>query len=329
MSTLGPYDYWAIEYAYRPIDATLEKTELDKIAARSSEPQLAYGTDEDAGGNVADPEVNLFDLGADPLAYFRKRLALSRELWARLQARQLKAGENYESLRRSFDYGFTQFAGTVPIAVKYVGGERFLRDHAGTTRATFTPVSLQHQREALKIIADSLFAIDSFKFSPELISRLGVDHFDPSTGQDVSVANRVLAVQTMALDQLMTDAVASRLLNAQEKIADGRKLLSLSELYETLQNTVWSELKSGKDIPGMRRNLQREHLRRLANALLRPSAAMLADARSLQRENAIQLQGKLRAAMGRPMSREAKAHLAESLNTLSEALKAPLLRTSV
>ena len=329
MSTLGPYDYWAIEYAYRPIDATLEKTELDKIAARSSEPQLAYGTDEDAGGNVADPEVNLFDLGADPLAYFRKRLALSRELWARLQARQLKAGENYESLRRSFDYGFTQFAGTVPIAVKYVGGERFLRDHAGTTRATFTPVSLQHQREALKIIADSLFAIDSFKFSPELISRLGVDHFDPSTGQDVSVANRVLAVQTMALDQLMTDAVASRLLNAQEKIADGRKLLSLSELYETLQNAVWSELKSGKDIPGMRRNLQREHLRRLANALLRPSAAMLADARSLQRENAIQLQGKLRAAMGRPMSREAKAHLAESLNTLSEALKAPLLRTSV
>jgi len=329
MSTLGPYDYWAIEYAYKPIEAAHEKAELDKIAARSSEPQLAYGTDEDAAGNVADPEVNMFDLGADPLAYFKKRLALSRELWARLQARHLKAGENYDSLRRSFDYGFVQFASTVPIAVKYVGGERILRDHAGTSRATFTPVSLQHQRDALRIITDSLFAADSFKFSPELISRLGVDHFDPSSTQSVSVATRVLAVQTMALDQLMTDAVAARLLDAQEKIAHGEKLLSLSELYDTLQNAIWSELRSGKDISAMRRNLQREHLRRLVNALLRPGASALADARSLQRENAIALERKIRAAMGKPMSKEAKAHLAESLNTLSEALKAPLLRTSV
>ena len=133
----------------------------------------------------------------------------------------------------------------------------------------------------------------------------------------------------MALDQLMTDAVAARLLDAQEKIAHGEKLLSLSELYDTLQNAIWSELRSGKDISAMRRNLQREHLRRLVNALLRPGASALADARSLQRENAIALEGKIRAAMGKPMRKEAKAHLAESLNTLSEALKAPLLRTSV
>ena len=38
MSTLGPYDYWAIEYAYKPIDPATEKSELAKIAARSAEP---------------------------------------------------------------------------------------------------------------------------------------------------------------------------------------------------------------------------------------------------------------------------------------------------
>src|SRR6185369_6206062 len=46
-TTLGPYDYWAIEYAYKPIAPELEKAELAKIAARSAEPLLAYGTDED------------------------------------------------------------------------------------------------------------------------------------------------------------------------------------------------------------------------------------------------------------------------------------------
>ena len=327
MSTLGPYDYWAVEYAYKPIDPAHEKQELERIAARSSEPQLAYGTDEDAGGAVADPEVNVFDLGSDPLAYFRKRLALSRELWTRLQAKKLKPGESYESLRDSFDYGFTQFASSVPVAVKYIGGVKFVRDHAGTPRPTFTPVTAQSQREALALINDGLFTVDSFRFSPELISRLGVDHFDPAHSRDVSVANRVLAVQVAALDQLMSDPVAARLLDAQEKVADDKQLLSLGELYDALQETIWSELKTGHDIPRMRRNLQREHLKRLAGALLRPG--VLADVRSLQRENAIRLQGKIHAALKRPMSREARAHLAESLNTLDDALKAPLLRANV
>ncbi len=44
--TIGPYDYWAIEYAYKPIDGD-EEAELKKIAARSPEPDLVYATDED------------------------------------------------------------------------------------------------------------------------------------------------------------------------------------------------------------------------------------------------------------------------------------------
>ncbi|HEY5800326.1 MAG TPA: zinc-dependent metalloprotease, partial [Burkholderiaceae bacterium] len=71
-SALGPYDYWAIEYAYKPIAPEQESAELARIAGRSSEPLLAYGTDEDAGGNISDPDVNVFDLGSDPLAYVQK-----------------------------------------------------------------------------------------------------------------------------------------------------------------------------------------------------------------------------------------------------------------
>src|SRR6185312_2547553 len=83
MSTLGPYDYWAIEYAYEPLDPAHEKQALEKIAARSSEPWLAYSTDEDVSFFAVDPAVNQLDLGSDPLAYAKKRLALVRELWQR------------------------------------------------------------------------------------------------------------------------------------------------------------------------------------------------------------------------------------------------------
>lgn len=325
-STLGPYDYWAIEYAYKPIDPAQEKQELAKIAARSNEPQLAFGTDQDASGFNLDPDVNLYDLGSDPLAFFQRRLAISRELWDRVQNRTLKPGESYEVLRRSFDYGFQQFARTLPVVVKYVGGVTYLRDHAGTGRATFTPVALPRQRAALQMLTDSLFKADSFKFSPATISRLGVDPFRPSGRPDVSVGGRVLALQSAALDQLMSDGVAVRLLDSQEKLEDRKQVLSLGELYGTVQNAVWSELRSGKDISGMRRNLQREHLKRVVAALLRVSAGTPADVRSLQRENALQLQRELQAAMAKPISREAKAHLSESYETLGQALKASMLR---
>ncbi|MYM70008.1 DUF5117 domain-containing protein [Pseudoduganella sp. FT55W] len=325
-STLGPYDYWAIEYAYKPIEAAQEKEELAKIASRSSEPQLAFGTDQDASGFNLDPDVNLYDLGSDPLAYFERRLAISRELWDRVQRRTLKPGESYEVLRRSFDYGFQQFARTLPVVVKYVGGVTYLRDHAGTGRATFTPVPLPRQRAALQMLTDSLFKVDSFKFSPETISRLAADHFSVRGRPDVSVGGRVLSLQSAALDQLMSDGVAIRLLDSQEKLEDRKQVLSLAELYGSVQNAVWSELKSGKDVSGMRRNLQREHLKRLVAALLRVSAGTPADVRSLQRENALQLQRELRTAIARPISREAKAHLSESAETLGQALKASMLR---
>ena len=69
--TLGPYDYWAIEYAYKPLPSGLsaadEHAALEKIAGRSAEPLLAYGTDEDNFIGV-DPETLQFDLGSDVIA---------------------------------------------------------------------------------------------------------------------------------------------------------------------------------------------------------------------------------------------------------------------
>jgi len=65
-TTLGPYDYWAIEYAYKPVSSS-EAEELKKIAARGAQPGHDFGADEDTFLS-ADPLVNRFDLGEDPIA---------------------------------------------------------------------------------------------------------------------------------------------------------------------------------------------------------------------------------------------------------------------
>src|SRR6266566_585274 len=48
-TTLGPYDYWAIEYAYKPLPGGTEGEleALKEIAKRGAAPGHDYGTDED------------------------------------------------------------------------------------------------------------------------------------------------------------------------------------------------------------------------------------------------------------------------------------------
>jgi predicted metalloendopeptidase len=69
---------------------------------------------------------------------------------------------------------------------------------------------------------------------------------------------------------------------------------------------------------------------RIASALVRPSGAMPADARSQLRVQARQLRAEVAAAQAKGgFSPEARAHLEETLSTLDEALKAQLTRQGV
>jgi hypothetical protein len=210
-----------------------------------------------------------------------------------------------------------------------------VRDHAGSGRDPFTPVPAAKQRAALKLIADGLLSVDSFRLRPDFVRRLTVDQFErfrddagsSAITPDIALSTRMLTVQREVLDQLMSDGVATRIAEGEFRQTRDNQSFRLSELYDALQDAIWSELKTGRDIGSFRRNLQREHLRRLAGTLLRPSQSVQADARALQRESAKQLLALIKAARSRSSySKEARAHLAECDNTLEEALKAPLMR---
>jgi hypothetical protein len=145
----------------------------------------------------------------------------------------------------------------------------------------------------------------------------------------VSIPSAVLQLQSMALDRLLSLGTASRLLDLPLYLPEGDRkgLISLNEVYLTVQGAVWSELKSGGEIDRLRRNLQREHLRRLHALLVRVTAPLPADAQSLLRLNATALRDDLRQALGRrTWSVESRAHLQESLALLEQALGATMLR---
>jgi hypothetical protein len=309
-----------------------EKEELAKIAARgANDPLLAFSSDEEVIAGL-DPDANQFDLGADPLLYLQKRYVISRELFARLENRKLKPGESYDVLRRNFDAGFRQVVRATAVTTKYVGGVYYVRDYAGTGNLPLTPVAPDKQRAALKLVAANVFSADSFRFKPELMRSMGIDYldvgFNPSRlNPDFSLRSHVLALQTAALNQLMGDTVMTRLLDSETTDKQSAQALTLDELLTTLQNSIWSELKTGASIPGPRRDLQREHLRRMVNVLTRPAPTTPADARAMLREEAKQLSAQIKvAAANGNRERDTRAHLSEAANTLDEALKAPIIR---
>ncbi|MDR2244463.1 MAG: zinc-dependent metalloprotease [Burkholderiales bacterium] len=341
MTTLGPYDYWAIEYGYSTWPEDEEAEALVQIAQRGiDDPRLVYATDEDAMLSALDPEVNTNDLGDDPLAFAQKRMVLSKELWTRSEAMTLPEGTRYALLRRNFTRGMRGAEQAVTFASRYVGGAHLRAVRAGDAVDPLTPVAAARQRQALQFLAQEVLSADSIAFSPVFLRHLAASAFDrqnaetlgaPAVTTDVAVDQMVLALHKRALDPLLSERTAQRLLNNLAKSATGDDVLTLGELHATLRQAIWSELKDSGDISLVRRNLQREHARRMAASLLAVSPTYPADARALLRLEAGQLKAEIEKRQARTQKKVAPeiiAHLEEIRVLLTQALQAPMARTT-
>src|SRR5262249_2980412 len=128
-TTIGPYDYWAIEYAYKPIVGN-EAEELQKIAAKGAVPGHDYGTDEDLY-LTSDPLTNVYDLGADPMKFSQDRIKLAEELLKDLSDKVVDKGEGYQRARVAFGVALAQYGNGAHYISNYIGGEHAHRDHKG------------------------------------------------------------------------------------------------------------------------------------------------------------------------------------------------------
>jgi hypothetical protein len=351
-TTIGPYDYWAIEFAYNPVQGDEEK-ELDKIAARSPEPDLTFGTDEDLYMSN-DPTINAYDLGSDPLAYAKDRMRLASELLDNLDAKIVAEGESWARLRNGFSVLLGQFGNAAFIASSYIGGQYVSRDAKGEkSRDPVVPVEFERQREALRFLVEQILADETFQFSPRILRRLtseswyhwgGDGFFFDGSGFDVF--NRVLGIQKIALNHCFDGAVLKRIQNQALMANDGDKPLGLDEVFQSITDGVWSELDPDKketSCSAIRRNLQREHLNKLCQIVLGSSVnpyedmfAYLvlvgpgmsgppADARSLARSHLRDIEARIVKALENGKADAlTKSHLEECRDVIAKSLKAEI-----
>src|SRR5258708_38191738 len=99
--------------------ASTEPAEPSKTATGISEPQLAYGTDEDNFLGV-DPESLQFDLGSDVIAFAKKRVAIARDVLVRQENRQLDADQDYSVLRRSVSFALRDMSRAATVLTRQI-----------------------------------------------------------------------------------------------------------------------------------------------------------------------------------------------------------------
>jgi hypothetical protein len=220
------------------------------------------------------------------------------------------------------------------VLARQIGGLRTGREYPGSGRDPLQPVPAAVQRQALALITDLLRGDPGLVPSAALQRRLAPDfqarEESPATATDFSAAGAVLQMQRVLLGQLLSDSVTARVLDNQAKLDAAEPAFRLPELYGAITQAVWSAPGGRRDIAASRRELQREHVNRVAGLLLRPGSLSRADARSGLRDEARRLLALVKSAAARPgLAPELRAHLRDSADTLGHALGASLERQGV
>jgi len=334
MGTLGPYDYWAIEYGY-----ALDDKELPKILARVAEKGLDYATDEDTMSQ--DPYVNRWDMGSDPLDFAKRRLEMMKRLRKNLEERAVDKGEGYQRLRRAVDMQFFEARSAGGLAVRFVGGEHIHRDHRGdpNARPPLVPVSAEKQREAIRFVCDELISGKYFDFSPELLAKLAPDYWGEdwlslvTEGHGYPYADNVAATQLAIIYGLTSSGRLARVLDARNKTPVGQDVITAPEIFDALEGAIFGGLKEAVAAPSsnqapalseMRRNLQRSYVAHLVFVLLQGEGRYPAPVQTLARHYVGRL-GRLVAealVAGAGADTYTRSHLEECKARLERALEA-------
>ncbi|MFQ5701507.1 MAG: zinc-dependent metalloprotease [Acidobacteriota bacterium] len=336
--SLGPYDYWAIAYAYSefPDGGTPEGDlpHLREIAAKVADSGYQYGSDED----TSDPRTSVWDLGSDPLEFYSDRIGLVRKLWKEIPAKLGKKGEGYQAMRRSFGRSLAQYAFAAFNVPKMIGGMYTYRDHVNDPggRLPMVPVPADRQRAAMRFLTEEIFAPDAFDAPADLLNRLGASRWwdlDFSifrmARMEYPLHNVALAIQDNVLDALLNPVKLDRLVDLQMQFAPDDEPFTLAEMFDGLQHAIWAEVYRGATprINSFRRGLQRAHLNRVIRLLLAPPRGTPDDATMMARANLSDLRERIdRMLQGKTVDLATRAHLDETRARIDAALSATILR---
>lgn len=315
---IGPYDYFAIEYGYKPIPGAIspedEKPALDALLAKQVDDKtLRFGNYKYIG---LDPTTQMENISDDPVEAGKLGIAnIDRIAWADLVPDTSKFGEDYSRTEEMYGALVSQRFTELFHVLALVGGVVETDYHAGRGGLVFKPVSASRQAAAVQFLADQGLRTPLALVRPQVVSRI-----EPN-----GAFRSVTSLQSLILRALLTP---SRIANLEDDEATNpADAYTVARLVKDLSRAIWKEVQSPlPQVDIYRRSLQRNYLS-LMDDKINGSAAANSDLRSLERGDLEDLDKRIQRALPRTRDRVSYLHLADCAkdidNILANKYKSP------
>lgn len=268
----GPYDKWVIEYGYSIglDDEDAEADRLEAILRRSVEADLKFGNDADdmrrPGGGM-NPDVNIYDLSSDPVAYASERCELVNDLLPEIISEYGGDDQSsYFEVRRAYLTLTGEYITQLGVMTRQIGGVRYNRAHPSQqTGAPLQPVSKADQKAAMAALKKYAFAPDAFDAAASVYGylqdqRRGFGFF--AQPEDPKIHARIISAQKNALNHLLNARVLQRITDAGEY----GNTYDLDEYMKDLTDAIFrADLRSS--VNTARQQVQIEYVKRLISVL--------------------------------------------------------------
>jgi hypothetical protein len=318
---IGPYDKFAIAWAYRPIpDAQspdAEKPTLDKWARQQDTTKyLRFTTAEES---EVDP--NPFDPGEEREAVGDADATRATELGLknlkRVAAMMVDAtahpGESYDDLSEVYGRVLTQWRTELGHVVNVVGGVDSREAYVGQPGVRFTPIPKVRQAAAVQFLLENAFKTPAFLVDPNVLNRI----------EPTGVVRRLRTAQISLFNSLLQTARLDRLV---EQSALDPAAYGPLQFLADLRTGIWAELRTpAQPIDVYRRNVQRAYLETIDNRL-NGSAAPSAEVRALLKGELHVVDQQIAAALPRVTDAATRRHLQDARDYIAQSVDPRAMR---
>jgi hypothetical protein len=263
---IGDYDKWAIEWGYKVLPnvegGKAEVPVLNKIAVeRLKDRRLWFGTE----SNPDDPHSQNEDLGDNAMKASDYGIKNLKVILAKLPEWTKKPDEGYDDLENMYNQLTGQFNRYMGHVAKNVGG---IYENPKTVEQAgevyeYTPAATQ--KEAMDFLNRQLFTTPKWLLDEKILSNIGETPVSVVYKSQDPVLTRIVSVHT--LNKLLAG-----------EAADGAAAYKVTDLFNDLQNSIFTELKNNQPIEIYRRNLQKLYVDKLIEIVKPKPQAVLAAA---------------------------------------------------
>lgn len=301
---IGEYDIWSIIYGYRPIpDAKTSEGErliLNQwIKERAGDPVYRFGAQQ---WRIIDPSSQTEDLGDDAVKASTLGIANLKRILPKLLEWSAEDGKDYQDLRELYIQIFSQLNRYMGHVASNIGGVYQYTKTYDQEGTIFQHVPKAKQQEAIQFLHREIFTTPEWLIDPAILDRI------ESTG----IVDRLLKMQKRALNIVFEAARLKRLIEGEA--TEGSKAYSVLNLFDELEQGIWSELRSGKKITIYRRNLQRAYVDKLATILANKKDD--SDVRALSRSRLKSLERQIKMTLNNQTDSLSLVHLKDILDRI-------------